>query len=223
MEHINYKKVYFMLNCPLCLAQNNHAFHSDAQRHYLKCDTCELVFVAPSFLYSVPEEKAIYDQHENDPKDQNYRKHLNKLAAPLSEILMANSRGLDFGSGPGPTLSIMLSEWGHDMNIYDPIYADNKSLLTPSEPYDFITMTEVIEHIYNPHDDIAKLWATLKHGGILAIMTGLAGNHEHFKSWHYIKDPTHVCFYSKDTFEWLAQSLGAKLTFPTDNVVFLIK
>lgn len=212
-----------MLKCPLCLAKKSNAFHENASRCYLRCDCCGLIFVSPDYHYSKHQEKCIYDQHENNPHDQGYRKHLNKLALPLHGKLAPKSKGLDYGSGPGPTLSIMLSELGHDMSIYDPIYADNKPVLAPDVPYDFISMTEVIEHIYNPHADLAKLWGMLKNGGYLAIMTGLSGNLKHFQDWHYIKDPTHVCFYSIDTFRWLADSLGAEMFFPSDNVVLLKK
>ncbi|MGB2360319.1 MAG: methyltransferase, partial [Porticoccaceae bacterium] len=59
-------------------------------------------------------EKAIYDQHQNSPDDLQYRRFLSRLTEPLLERLGPCSRGLDFGCGPGPTLSVMMAEQGHD-------------------------------------------------------------------------------------------------------------
>jgi 16S rRNA G1207 methylase RsmC len=35
---------------------------------------------------------------------------------------------LDFGCGPGPTLSILLAEQGQQVDLYDPFYHDDPSV-----------------------------------------------------------------------------------------------
>ncbi len=210
-------------NCPLCNSLKTEHYHQGASRNYSHCPTCGLVFVPNEFLLSGHDEKKIYDHHENDPNDQGYRKHLEKLATPLHQKLKPHSTGLDFGSGPGPALSVILEEKGHVMKIYDPFYANDKTVLTPATPYDFITMSEVLEHIYDPQKNLAALWRVLKPNGLMAIMTSLNEGQEFFKNWHYKNDPTHVRFYSKQTFKWLAEHFDAEVTFPDKNVIFLKK
>jgi hypothetical protein len=107
------------------------------------------------------------------------------------------------------------------MNIYDPFYTDDKSVLELT--YDFITTTETAEHLFYPEKEFNMLWSILKPGGFLGIMTKLVPNHDKFHDWHYMKDDTHVTFYSKDTFEWLAGSWSAGLDFYGDRTIIFQK
>jgi len=52
---------------------------------------------------------------KNSPDDPRYRAFLSRLFIPLNERIAPESCGLDFGSGPGPTLSVMFEEQGHTM------------------------------------------------------------------------------------------------------------
>ena len=101
------------------------------------------------------EEKAQYDLHENDPHDLGYRKFLSRLTDPLLAKLPPHSYGLDYGCGPGPTLSVMMHEAGHSMALHDPIYHPNPDALSRS--YQFITATEVFEHLHQPARDLDSL------------------------------------------------------------------
>ena len=55
---------------------------------------------------SAEDEKARYDLHQNSPNDNRYRQFLNRIFVPMQERIAPESCGMDFGSGPGPTLSI---------------------------------------------------------------------------------------------------------------------
>ena len=89
--------------------------------------------------------------------------------------------------------------------------------------YDFITATEVFEHLRNPIETIELLWQRLKPGGIFGIMTKLVIDKEAFSTWHYITDRTHICFFSVKTFKWLANKLEAKIEFIGNDVIILYK
>src|SRR3990167_7245096 len=143
--------------CPLCLHTDLRPHAESRTRPYLRCQHCLLIFVPPEFHLDQQAEKAIYDQHENNPKDPHYRRFLDKLAAPLQALLKPGMKGLDFGSGPGPTLSVMLTERGFDMAIFDPCYANDPAVL--SRTYDFITATEVIEHVAQPAEVFRTLFS----------------------------------------------------------------
>ena len=209
--------------CPICKTPDGSEFYQDRHRDYFRCQTCNLVFVPSAQFLSAEDEKARYDLHQNSPDDQDYRRFLSRIFIPIQELLAPGSRGMDFGSGPGPTLSKMFEEVGHSMTIYDHFYARDPSVL--EKQYDFITATEVVEHLHNPKKELDRLWACLKPGGWgwLGIMTKLALDSDAFARWHYKNDPTHVCFFSRSTFEWLAAQWQAELTFADKDVILFCK
>lgn len=213
--------------CPLCTSRSIQLYYRDAKHYqnrpriYNRCERCHLVFV-PSHLHLTPvQEKAHYDLHENNPEDIGYRQFLQRLAEPLVLRLPVASQGLDFGSGPGPTLHLMLQEAGHSVAIYDKFYATDTTPL--SKNYDFITATEVVEHLALPGKVLTSLWSLLNPGGILALMTKRVIDVEAFASWHYKNDPTHIAFFSDETFLWLASQWGAECEFYGKDVVMLKK
>lgn len=207
--------------CPLCGGLAIETFYSDRHRDYLRCKKCALVFVPKEQRLGSAEEKAIYDLHENNDNDPGYRRFLSRLAEPLLERIPANSEGLDFGCGPGPVLAKMLSQAGHKLSLYDHFYCNEASVL--ERPYDFITATEVLEHLFQPGVELARLWTCLKPCGWLGVMTKLVIDKQAFSRWHYKNDLTHVSFFSRCTFEWLAENLGANPTFIGKDVIFLQK
>ena len=208
--------------CPLCHAENVAHFFADKFRDYLRCQTCHLIFVPTKFHLSLAAEKSEYDQHQNSPTDSGYRKFLSRLFEPLQQAVSQTgklSHGLDFGSGPGPTLSAMFEEVGHIMRIYDPFYAPDKMALDTQ--YDFVTASEVVEHFRKPADNLDQLWSLVKPNGTLGVMTKLALDREAFSRWHYKNDPTHVAFYARETFQWLAQRWDAELEFFGKDVILI--
>lgn len=208
-----------IMSCPLCLNLNTKHYHQDKMRNYWQCQDCQLVFVKPEDCYSPDDEKAVYDLHENNFEDSGYRDFLNRLLLPLTKKLKPNARGLDFGSGPGPTISLMMAENGFKVRNYDLYYANNPDVF--NQKYDFITCTEVIEHLYHPHLELNKLKKVLKPNGFLGIMTKRLIDHDRFISWHYKNDPTHVCFYSDETFEFIANYWGFDLELVNADSVIL--
>ncbi|MGB0910247.1 MAG: class I SAM-dependent methyltransferase [Nitrospirales bacterium] len=208
--------------CPLCCATAiNKTYHKDTRRRFYACEICQLVFVPPGDFLSPEAEKTAYDHHQNSPEDQAYRRFLNRLFSPMQKVLQPESLGLDFGSGPGPTLSVMFEEVGHTVAIYDCFYANDHSVLQQS--YDFITASEVVEHLHHPRKELDDLWNILRPGGVFGIMTKRVYGHKAFMTWHYKNDLTHVCFYSVATFEWLANRWKAELTVSEKDVVLFKK
>jgi SAM-dependent methyltransferase len=196
-------------------------YHRDARRPYSQCRECQLVFVAAPFHLPAAEEKAQYDLHQNNPGDAGYRRFLNRLAEPMLQRLEPRSEGLDFGCGPGPCLSLMLAERGHSVALYDLYYANHPQLL--EQQYDFITATEVVEHLANPGAELERLWRCLKPGGLLGLMTKLVASPESFANWHYKTDPTHISFFSRATFEHLGKCWGSAPQFVGADVIIFHK
>lgn len=207
--------------CPLCgsgaLSLRARAHGSD----FLACGDCGLVHRDP-LHWPVPEaELAHYQTHRNDPDDPGYRGWLDRLALPLGERLPPGSSGLDFGCGPGPALAGMLRARGHRMAVWDPFYAPDAAALEGR--YDFITCTEVAEHFHAPGESFALLDTLLRPGGWLGVMTSLVNPERDIATWRYARDPTHVCFYSAASLDWLARRHGWTLHRPADDVVLFQK
>ncbi len=215
------KTKFYSPPCPLCSGEDIDPFYEDGNRTYLSCLDCKLVFVPSYYWLSDEEQKATYDLHENDPQDQGYRQFLSRLSTPLMERLAARQKGLDFGCGPGPTLSALLEAHGHEVDLYDPNYCNDPSVF--HNTYDFICATEVVEHLREPKLEFAALFKVLKPGGWLGIMTKLVTDKQAFRQWHYIRDLTHICFYSIGTFEYLAQRFDARLDVVANDVMLLKK
>jgi hypothetical protein len=204
-------------NCPLCgTAANEYA--NDRTREYLRCPECDLIFVPPELHLSPQKEKARYDFHQNDPGDSNYRNFLSRLFQPLENKLSPGAHGLDFGCGPGPTLSLMFEKAGYDCAIYDLHYANDPTVFETK--YDFLTCSETMEHMYRPREEFERFLTLVKPGGWIGIMTQL---HDEaavpFERWHYKDDDTHVCFFSTKSFQWLEKTYGLQLELHPKGVV----
>lgn len=208
-------------SCPLCTSSDTQHYSQDKKRDYWQCRCCDLVFVAKAQQLDHESEKAVYEQHENNPEDAGYRKFLSRMSQPVIERVAPASQGLDFGCGPGPTLSLMFEEAGHSMAVYDPYFANNPDVL--SKKYDFITSTEVFEHLSSPKKVLEQLFTILKPGGWLGLMTKRVIDQEAFSRWHYKNDPTHITFFSDQTFNWIAERYGLTLAIVDQDVVLLQK
>lgn len=206
-------------HCPLCSSKNTQLYHTDNTREYHKCWACDFIFVPVVFHLSEVAEKSRYDLHNNDSHDANYRQFLSQVANPLLERHPKEARGLDFGCGPGPTLSVMLKEKGCKVDLYDKFYAKNDEVFT--RQYDFITATEVVEHLRNPAFEIKRLIGLLKPQSMLFLMTEMLSDNTKFADWYYKNDPSHVGFFSQKTFANLAKRWQLKLTIISDRVVIL--
>lgn len=210
-----------MSTCPLCASSKNSLYCKHDTGEYRCCEHCALVFVLEEEYLDETSEKARYDLHTNSPDDKNYRKFLSKVFNPVHERMPKCAKGLDFGSGPGPTLSLMFEEAGYEMKIYDHFYAKNEEVL--EQRYDFITSTEVVEHLYKPKVVLDKLWSMVNEKGLVCLLTQLYPEKEAFVKWYYKNDPTHVCFFSLETMQYLADEWQADLEVVSKDVFIFNK
>ncbi|MGK2935825.1 MAG: class I SAM-dependent methyltransferase [Gemmatimonadaceae bacterium] len=183
---------------------------------YFACPVCDLIYLTPSRRFSAADERARYELHNNDRDDPNYVLFLQRLADPLVERLRPGARGLDFGCGPTPVLSEILTAVGFPCAAYDPFFAPDETLL--DKRYDFITCSEVVEHAHDPARMFATLRRMLAPDGILGVMTMFHPGEDAFADWWYRRDPTHVCFYNEATMRWIGEQRGWKTEFPRPNV-----
>jgi hypothetical protein len=204
----------------LC-AEAPRAFLSADGRDYLRCGTCLLTFLPARQHAAAARERARYSEHRNSPSDPDYRDFLDRLLLPLCACLPPGCRGLDYGCGPGPTVSVMLGERGFPTKNYDPYFFPDEGAL--SRKYDFLVCTEVFEHLRRPSEDLACLDGLLKHGGTLGVMTGVLEDDAAFPDWWYRRDFTHIAFYRPETLGWIAERFGWELTRPSRDAALFHK
>lgn len=207
--------------CPVCNTRRIKFFMTVDGRVYWRCRMCEATFLAPAQWPDLENQKIEYDKHQNELDDPDYRAFLGRLAEPLMARLPASAQGLDFGCGPASALAKMFEEAGHAMAVYDPIYAPDEAVLSGS--YDFITCTEVLEHLHNPSAVLDLFNQILRPGGWLGVMTEFQTDDSRFARWHYRRDPTHVIFYRATTLTILGSPLNWRLEIPRRNVALFRK
>ena len=193
--------------CPLCLSQKTELFHQDKNRSFLKCLCCGLVFVPRSELVSLSEEKSRYDAHENSEDDLGYKNYLQTILHALRPHLKTADEGLDFGCGRTTLLSDLAQGEGFKVLSYDLFYHPEPEHF--KRTYDFIILSEVIEHLRSPLETMLELRRLLRPGGRFFIKTKVYPEAPgHFAQWFYKRDITHVQFFTPSSFNELSQAMG---------------
>ncbi len=215
------RKCISMFTCPLCRTIIKTSPKTIGQMRYFSCTQCRLIFLDPSQRLSNARERERYEKHENSIHDQGYRRSLQGLVTEMLQRLPLRAKGLDFGCGPGPVLSIMFQEENHRVFEYDPFFAPDAKLL--DQTYDFITCSETLEHIFHPEKEMNLLHSLLRPNGWLGVQTKMFEDWEEFAQSSYRRDPTHVCFYNRSTFLWMARKMSWKVDFPGNHLVLMQK
>ncbi len=192
-------------NCPLCNSVSN-LFFEDKRRSYFKCTGCLSVFLDRNQLPGREKEKKRYLEHNNDVNDPGYQKFVEPIVTSVLNDFTKYDRGLDYGAGPGPVVAKLLQDKNFQIEIYDPLFHDNKKLLT--KKYNYIICCEVIEHFHHPKKEFEKLKNMLLPKGKLYCMTNLYNEGIDFQNWYYKNDFTHVFIYHKKALRWICDYLN---------------
>lgn len=208
------------LNCILCDHASLKAIETPSdQRAYLHCPNCDLLFLNPVQRLEGGEERSRYQLHQTKSSDEGYQEFVRPLLERLITLKPEGSQGLDFGAGHQPVFSQYLKESGFEVTCYDPFFWPNEEALKTT--YDFIVAVEVVEHFFSPRDEFSRLRGLLHQTGCLLINTEVYRHEIDFDKWYYRRDPTHVAFYSKQTFAWIAEHWAfSRLTIQNRVVCF---
>jgi len=205
-------------NCSLC---NRRAlfFYCFREKNYYHCTGCHSILLNPANYLSPDDEKKRYDKHNNNVDDPGYRQFVKPLADKVLQKYGSEATGLDYGAGPVPVTAFLLREKGLKIEIYDPFYLNERTVL--NKKYDFIICCEVIEHFHAPAKEFKLLSSLLKPHGSLYCMTELYSDDLDFSYWYYKNDPTHVFFYHRQALEWVKNKFGfTKLTIDNRVIQF---
>lgn len=212
--------------CPLCAATSRPFHHrgiGDASPgDYRRCLACRLIALERAAWPRRDVERAYYRTHENRPDDPGYRKHLQRLITPLLAALPPPAHGLDWGCGPRPVLANLLRQQGYTMDTWDPDFAPEMPR-APDGGWDFVTCTEVLEHLHAPMKSLRTMLDALRPDGRLAVMTEWPPVASRFRRWHYRRDPTHVAFYGPASLHWIAERLDCTLALPARDIALFTR
>ncbi|PKM90539.1 MAG: class I SAM-dependent methyltransferase [Firmicutes bacterium HGW-Firmicutes-10] len=202
--------------CKVCFTATRQINHPKFGVYH-SCDHCGFISKDKDDHISTQAQQDIYDYHHNSIDDPVYVEYFNNfLDKAVFPNISDGKYALDFGSGPSPVLATMLQDtYGYQVDIYDLFYSPVRSYLT--ETYDLITLTEVLEHLEDPIHYFELFVKHLNENGILAVMTHFHTNNDvEFLNWHYIRDRSHISFFTDRTFEILAKKANLQIIY-TDH------
>lgn len=203
--------------CTLCSSPLIHK----KDEYYYDCSTCKAIVKDTKYYITAEEEKTVYETHNNDVEDIRYQNFTSPITNYVLSNFSSNHKGLDFGSGTGPVISSMLTKENYNIVQYDPFFAPDKKVL--KNTFDYILSCEVFEHFHHPKKEIDRLVSILNTHGSILIMTLLYNDEMDFDTWFYLKDPTHVFIYRKETIEYIAEKYNLEIDILTERFVILRK
>lgn len=190
------------------------------KEEFTHCLVCDLIFRVPKESFTGLGEKKHYLMHQNGPQHDGYVSFLKRAIDPIKPHLLPNLRALDFGCGPGPAINHILQSYEVHCDNYDPFFFPEG---IKKKAYDYIFATECVEHFFQPNQAFEKILSLLKVGGFLSIMTKMHPGLIKMNDWYYIKDATHVSFYSEKSFMWIALKHKLKVVFKDHKSVVVFK
>jgi len=212
-------------NCILC--NNSSVFPLEfiktykklGNRSYFRCPECDLIFVPKACHLSHKDEEARYNLHHNTISNEGYVNNFNEIISLFSQYCPDLNSVLDYGCGPGHVLAELLKRNGFECDLFDPIFFP----VFPARSYDLVISTEVFEHFREVKDELERVISLIRPGGFLAIMTSLHDPISNFEEWWYHSDPTHICFFSMKTFDWISGKYGIKIIYTNLRNIIILK
>lgn len=208
-----------MERCTLCQTAAPEVGRLGGRRFHL-CPVCDLVFVPTHQHVGAEAARARYLKHRNSPDDVGYTDRFSRLIELLRGQAPGARRVLDYGCGPTPVFVEMLRAAGYDASGYDPLFCPDSSL---HEPFDVVASVETFEHFTRPGDELARIVARIRPGGMLAVMTLFHHGAESLGNWWYLRDPTHVAFYSQATFDFIAPRFGLTIVHRDERDTIILR
>lgn len=199
------------MQCPLCLSSGPFSAWIHASwrnRLFYRCPGCEAVFVSAHDQVPPEKERERYETHNNDLAAPGFEEFLMRTVREIKRRLSPGSRILDFGSGPEPSMAILLRREGFEVECYDPFFAPR----WPPGEFDMVLAHEVFEHLRSPRSEIERIFSALVPGGIFLIRSEPCPPKAAFESWWYARDFTHIFFCSEKTLDWIARLKEARLS-----------
>ena len=184
---------------------------------YHKCPNCGFLCKDDSFILSMEDEFDRYKHHNNN--DENYfiyQKNFYEMIKPYLK-----GKILDYGCGDNHILSNIINDEGYISSYYDLYFYDDKSVL--NKVYDSIILEEVIEHLKDPVNILKNLIKSMRKEGHLIIRTNLLKESINLNSWWYLRDSTHISFFTYESFLKCCELFGLDIIYCNDKDLIIMK
>ena len=207
---------------------------------FLRCATCELMFLDP--LPSEQDLNAFYEKdffvnartgYRDYEREQRWRKRNYRRDLELLEALKPGGRLLDVGCATGSFLSVCSEQWechGQEVSEYAGKEAQKQfgdririaplnRLDYPENSFDAVTLWETINHMTEPFDDLRRMHRILKPGGMLAMSVGDTGSwlaRLMGRFWYHVTPPIHIYYFTPKTFKVFFKAQG----FVLERIVY---
>lgn len=210
------------MNCHICDKETESFVHKKTGIIYYHCPECEYIFKSPECYQDFDTQKERYNLHTNNEEDEGYKAYFQRFLDFILPLVEKPRSALDFGCGKSALLASLLEKEGINCEYYDPIY--HPDTLSDSKKYELIVSTEVFEHLHQPKDVFESLLGRLKKGGYLALQTQFHLNDtEEFKKWYYHQDPTHIVFFTAQTFKTLCEAYACQYVGDNGKNMIVLK
>ena len=199
--------------CPVCAKQGElFLYLKKKKRRFMLCPICRLVFQTSESLPSSRVEQSRYNQHRNDGDDPGYTGWLERFLLKGFYPWYEGGTVLDFGSGPAPILTNLLTDKGVETVSYDKYY---QPLWPKNQIFSFVILSEVLEHLKDPVKEFKKIASLCNPGTRLVLQTAFRKDNsfEWFKAWWYKEDITHIRFYNAESLQALGEQSGWSLIY----------
>ncbi len=225
------------VRCAVCRGDQHRSRFGALLPWVVECEQCGLVFANPQ--PSDDELSAIYDEHYYEqfgfvegpnPSDlalARMKKATYSSILDVTEPVMVSGgkRLLDIGCGLGFSLFAAMDH-GFDALGIDPLAPSNPELrpgrkvirgtletFQPDEPFDLVSMIDVIEHVRDPVDTLRRVVRLLAPDGVVALATNDSsslGARVLGPRWtHYHR--AHLWFFTPETLREVARSAGLEV------------
>jgi hypothetical protein len=210
------------MKCHICDQATKSFVDEKTKIVYYRCLDCEYIFKSPECYQDLSEQEERYNLHENDEDDVGYQAYFQRFLDFILPLIGKPGTALDFGCGASSLLAKMLEKEGIPCAYYDPIY--HPDTLEQDKKYELIVSTEVFEHLHQPKEVFESLLDRLEEGGYMALQTQFNPNNvESFKKWYYHQDPTHIVFFTAQTFRVLCEAFGCEFICENGKNMVLLR
>jgi 2-polyprenyl-3-methyl-5-hydroxy-6-metoxy-1,4-benzoquinol methylase len=214
------------IRCPLCGKSNQKYVRSDNKLDIVVCN-CGLYFVNPQPTHKYVKEfynkSYYYDIKKNKVKQKKREIYLHVIVKKIIQKLSDKGSILDIGCGDGSLLSqvdqkkyqISGTEYSdieiaRALEVTKNIYKTEYLEYDARDKYNFIIMTEVLEHTKEPLKYLKKIHADLKKGGHI-IITVPNNNWILMKGYkNNLITNLHLFYFNQKTLKAMLQKAGFK-------------
>lgn len=230
--NLDFRQAYFIVNnyhknCLVCGSDQLQMLPKYSKDYLVKCRNCTFIF-----SYKIPSDQELSDYYKNYGADQHDAispitiKRYHELLDQFESYRMHNNI-LDVGCGSGHFLATAKERgW----KVYGTEFPESlcevcrrKGLTIhrgaldtanyENMAFDIITSFEVIEHIYNPLEELKKFQQIIRQGGLFYCTTPNFNSLQRLQmgpELNIIVYPEHISYYTKKTLARVCRITGFK-------------